>query len=119
MRPGAPSAPSAPSAGQLANYNELSTLVHLARTLLPTDVIAAMAATTIRPAIRAYSSTSPPCSSRTSFASTFFIAFMTNLLLRLVRQAIDSASSSGLPPPPRQRERGAPRPGAAGTRVRD
>src|SRR5436190_11506860 len=36
----------------------------------------AIAATTIRPAIRAYSSTSPPCSSLRSFANRFLIAFI-------------------------------------------
>src|SRR5688500_6570884 len=51
-----------------------STPSHLARTFSPTVVITAIAATTIRPAISAYSSTSPPCSSLTSFFNRFFIA---------------------------------------------
>lgn len=39
---------------------ELSSEVHRANTLVPTDVIAGMAATTIRPTIRAYCSSSAP-----------------------------------------------------------
>src|SRR5207253_1902180 len=44
-------------------YTELSSDVQRARTLVPTAVINAMAPTMIRPAMRAYSSTSPPASS--------------------------------------------------------
>ena len=40
--------------------------VHFASTLVPTDLILAIAATTINPTISAYSSTSPPLSSRSS-----------------------------------------------------
>src|SRR5258706_8890263 len=56
------------------HYMELFRLCQRARTLPPTEVITAMAATTIRPAISAYSSTSPPCSSRISFLPIFEIA---------------------------------------------
>src|ERR1019366_8955078 len=47
------------------------------RTLPPTELITAIAATTIKPAISAYSSTSPPCSSRTSFRTKDLKDFMT------------------------------------------
>src|SRR5438552_682898 len=57
-------------------YIELFSDVQRATTLVPTAPMTAMAATTIRPAIRAYSSTSPPCSSLTSFANRFLIAFI-------------------------------------------
>src|SRR3954463_13209817 len=60
------------------NYREEFKLVHRARTLPPTEVMTAIAATTMRPAIRAYSSTSPPFSSQIRFLSIFFAkAFMT------------------------------------------
>src|SRR4051812_661577 len=42
-----------------SDYIELFKLCQRARTLPPTDVITAIAATTIKPAISAYSSTSP------------------------------------------------------------
>ena len=58
------------------SYSELFSEVQRAKTFVPTDVMTAIAATTISPAIRAYSRTSPPCSSRASFANRFFIAFM-------------------------------------------
>jgi len=44
-------------------YIEVFIEFQLARTLLPTEAITAMAATTIKPAIKAYSRTSPPHSS--------------------------------------------------------
>src|SRR5437773_640716 len=55
------------------NYIELFSEVHLATTLLPTAPMTAIAATTIRPAISAYSSTSPPFSSLTNLVKRFFI----------------------------------------------
>src|SRR5436309_891216 len=61
-------------------YIELSSDDHLATTLVPTAPMMAMAATTIRPAISAYSSTSPPCSSRISFPIVASNFFMTQLL---------------------------------------
>ena len=45
-------------------YIELLSEFQVASTLPPTELITAIAATTIKPAIRAYSSTSPPFSSR-------------------------------------------------------
>src|SRR4051812_1604084 len=63
-------------------YSELLSDVHLPTTLLPTALMIAIAATTIRPAIKAYSSTSPPCSSLTNFANRFFIAFMVSPVRR-------------------------------------
>src|SRR3954469_22998086 len=51
-------------------------LVQRARTLVPTEPITAMAAITIRPAIKAYSRTSPPASSRTSLANVFVSFFI-------------------------------------------
>src|SRR6185503_3303407 len=47
-----------------------------ARTLVPTEPMTAIAATTIRPATRAYSRTSPPCSSFTSRTRSVFKAFI-------------------------------------------
>src|SRR5437016_4887034 len=55
------------------NYSEVLSDVQRASTLSPTDEISAMAATTIRPAIRAYSITSPPCSSRTNLFRSVFM----------------------------------------------
>src|SRR5580698_9909366 len=51
----------------LLNYMLLFSEVQRASTLPPTEVMAAMAATTIRPTIRAYSRTSPPVSSERRF----------------------------------------------------
>jgi hypothetical protein len=48
--------------------------VHLALILVPTQVIIPMAATTIRPAMREYSRTSPPESSRRAWAISRGIA---------------------------------------------
>src|SRR5687768_8811746 len=50
-------------------YIELFSEFQRASTLVPTEPMTAIAATTIRPAIRAYSSTSPPRSSRNNFDS--------------------------------------------------
>src|SRR6185437_6176887 len=61
----------------LNRYIEVSTDVHFARTLVPTEVIAAIAATTINPTINAYSSTSPPFSSLISFFNMSY-AFLKN-----------------------------------------
>src|SRR5436305_5199371 len=75
---------SAPRGESLARaYIELLSEFQRASTFVPTEPMTAIAATTIRPAISAYSRTSPPCSSRASFATRFFIAFMTVLLRRL------------------------------------
>jgi hypothetical protein len=51
------------------NHMEFCTLVQRARTFVPTVVIAAIAAMTMRPATSAYSSTSPPRSSVSRFTS--------------------------------------------------
>lgn len=49
-----------------------------ASTLVPTAPITAIAATTIRPAINAYSRTSPPCSSATNLTQRCLIVFINN-----------------------------------------
>src|SRR5947209_1163095 len=59
--------------GSPRDYSELFSEVQRARTLVPTDVMTAMAATTIRPAIKAYSRTSPPCSSRINLLKSVFM----------------------------------------------
>src|SRR2546423_6942903 len=64
-----------------SHYIDWLSEVHFASTLVPTEVIAAIAATTIKPTIRAYSSTSPPCSSLTSFVTRFQVAFMADSLV--------------------------------------
>src|SRR5436305_3225299 len=56
------------------DYIELLSEVQRASTLVPTVPMTAMAATTIRPAISAYSSTSPPRSSFTNLTKRFFMA---------------------------------------------
>src|SRR5437762_2818806 len=55
------------------SYSGLLSEVQGASTFVPTDVITAIAATTIRPAIRAYSNTSPPCSSDTNLLRSVFM----------------------------------------------
>src|SRR5262249_18758151 len=54
----------------LQAHMELLTDVHRAATFVPKAPTMAIAATTIRPRIRAYSITSPPCSFLSSWAST-------------------------------------------------
>jgi hypothetical protein len=53
---------------------------HVASTFVPTAPMTAIAATTIRPAIRAYSSTSPPCSSFTNLVKIWRNLFIFGLL---------------------------------------
>ena len=58
-------------AGAAATHIDEFSEVQRASTFVPTDVIAAIAATTIKPAINAYSSTSPPSSSLASRTTRF------------------------------------------------
>src|SRR4029078_5126234 len=58
------------------NYIELLSEVQRPSTFVPTVPMTAIAPTTIRPAISAYSSTSPPHSSFHSDAKRFFVTFI-------------------------------------------
>src|SRR4051812_31674952 len=68
-------------------------LVQRASTLVPTEPMTAIAATTIRPAIKAYSRTSPPASSRTSLAnvlqSVFIVVFSFTASIGEAHDALD------------------------------
>src|SRR4051812_33479452 len=80
-------------------YSEPLSDVQRARTFVPTDVMTAIAATMIRPAIRAYSRTSPPASSTSTALKRFhrlFMLFMTRHLPIASRHDCDTTLSSDI-----------------------
>src|SRR3954466_1811984 len=74
----------------LESYIELLSELHFPSSLLPTEPMTAIAATTIRPAISAYSSTSPPRSSRINRPRNLSIMFLCVCLLRPSLHARDA-----------------------------
>src|SRR5262249_25495415 len=68
------------------DYIEALSDVQRARTFWPTAAIRAIATMTIRPATSAYSSTSPPCSSRMDFPRSFTMLTGTPFAHRTMRR---------------------------------